>query len=355
MTEKAKLYSTKVPKPLDKTRIDMVLVNLFRDLSRGQIRKYIDEGNVFLNKKRIWIAKYEVATGDTVEINLENGDKSRYEFNLKNILFENENFLVLNKPAGMMVEDSKKNFPIFKALKKLDQNYENQEFLAINRLDKETSGLMLVAKSLNVQAELLSLWANKKIQKTYQALVMNVPKKLIGVIDTNIGQNSGHVAYGPKKPSRFEGGKTALTNFKVLTVLKKGAASILAVEPKTGRSHQIRIHLASIGCPILGDKIYGSKYKANPFYQIPNRQMLHASQLIFELYGTAYNFHAPAPSDFNQLSKFIKNSNIEIKSKVPSKIKRGPAVKTKLRVSKRRKPGETAMRDKIFSGKVKKG
>ncbi len=354
MTEKPKLYSTKVPKPLDKTRIDIALVNLFGDLSRGKIRKYIDDGNVFLNKKRIWIAKYEVAAGDLVEINLEQGDKSKYEFNQKNVLYEDENFLVLNKPAGILVEDSKKNFPIFKALKRLNQNYEQQEFFAVNKLDKETSGLMLVAKRLEIQAELLSLWTNKKIEKTYQALVLNVPKKLIGKIDSNIGQNSGHVAYGPKKESKFEGGKSALTNYKVLAVLNKGAASIVSIEPKTGRSHQIRIHLASIGCPILGDRIYGSKYKANNLFLTANRQMLHASQLIFELYGVKYNFHAPAPTDFNQTSKFLKSAKTGEKIPV-SRRKLAPAKKDKLRPSKRRKQGETAMRDKIFSNKTKRG
>ncbi len=354
MTEKPKLYSTKVPKPLDKARIDIVLVNLFQDISRGKIRKFIDDGNVFLNKKRIWIAKYEVATGDLIEINLEQGDKSKYEFNQKNVLYDDENFLVLNKPAGVLVEDSKKNFPIFKILKKLNQNYEQQEFFAVNRLDKETSGLMLVAKRLDVQADLLSLWANKKIEKIYQALVLNVPKKLIGNINTNIGQNSGHVAFGPKKESKFEGGKTALTSYKVLAVLNKGAASIMSIEPKTGRSHQIRIHLASIGCPILGDKIYGSKYKANSFFLTANRQMLHASQLIFELYGVKYNFHAPAPTDFNQTTKFLKSAKTDTKIPV-SKRKIAQPKKDKLRPTKRRKQGETAMRDKIFSNKIKRG
>ena len=352
-----KNYSAKVTKGVKTTRIDTVLVELFPDLSRGKIRKFIDDGNVFLNKKRIWIAKYEVALGDFVEINLENGDASRYEFNLKNIMFENQNFLVVNKPAGLLVEDSKKAYPLFKAIKRLDPGYESQDFYAVNRLDKETSGLVIVAKNQFAQNDLNKLTADKKMSKTYQALVINVPKKLIGHIDSNIGQNSGHVAYGPKKPSKFESGKTALTAYKVLAVLRKGAAAIMAIEPKTGRSHQIRIHLASIGCPILGDKIYGSKYKANPFYQIPNRQMLHCSQIVFELYGVPYNFHSPAPSDFNQLSKFIKGSNVE-PVKVPSRLKKlqkGPAVKTKLRVSKRRKPGETAMRNKIFGNKTKQG
>ena len=301
------IFSAYITKPMSGERVDIALVNLFDQFSRRQIRQYIDSGMVFLNKKRIWIAKYVIETGDLLEINTVLGDKQKVEFDAKNILFENDNFLIVNKPAGMIVEDSKHNYPIFKAIKALSVEPSDEELFIVHRIDKETSGLIIIAKKEAVQRDLVELWSAKKVQKIYQCICLNVPSKMQGSIDSNIGQHAGRNQYGINK-RREEGGKTALTLFKVNAVLQKGIACIFSCEPKTGRSHQIRVHLASLDCPILGDKIYGSKFKMNPLYMIANRQMLHASQLIFELYGAKYNFHAPVPSDFNQMVKYIKTS-----------------------------------------------
>jgi 23S rRNA-/tRNA-specific pseudouridylate synthase len=130
------------------------------------------------------------------------------------------------------------------------------------------------------------------------------------VINTNIGQHAGRNQYGTDK-LKNEGGKSALTAYKVNAVLAKGQASIITCQPKTGRSHQIRVHLSSIDCPILGDKIYSNKFKYSQLFQIAGRQMLHASQLKFEIWGQEYNLHAPAPADFNQMAKYIKNLPVE--------------------------------------------
>lgn len=303
------LLSAVVPKDMDSERVDIVATKLFPELNRTKLRGLIDGGMVFLNKKRIWIAKYAVKTKDILEINSQNGDKQRAEFTAKNILFENDYFLIINKPPGIAVEDAKHNFPIFKLINALIPSEPDENFYVVHRLDKDTSGLLIVAKTPRVQQDMVALWSQKKVQKMYQAVCFGVPKKLQGTINSNIGQHAGRNQYGTSK-KREEGGKTALTNYKVNMVLQKGQACIMGIEPKTGRSHQIRVHLASIDCPILGDKIYGSKFKLHMLYQIANRQMLHASQLIFELYGSKYNFHATVPSDFNQLIKFIKTSKL---------------------------------------------
>jgi 23S rRNA pseudouridine1911/1915/1917 synthase len=331
-----KIISKTVPFEYMDERVDIVLVKLF-ELSRAKVRQYIDSGMVFLNKKRIWIAKYAVSKGDLLEVNTDNGDKKVVEFDHKNIMFENENFLIVNKPAGMVVEDTNHKYPIFDAIRSLTAktklkvttkpSLENlspgEEFFIVHRIDKETSGLLIIAKNFNTQKELIKLWSDKKVQKFYQCLTFGVPRKLQGNINSNIGQHGERNQYATGK-SEGMGGKTALTNYKVNAVLNKGMASIINCEPKTGRSHQIRVHLASIDCPLLGDKIYSNKYKLSPIFTIANRQMLHASQLIFELYGVKYNFHAPVPSDFNQLVKYIKTAkHLQIDKKdhtVPLKI-----------------------------------
>lgn len=300
-----KIWSIPVPKNMPEERVDLALVKLFPEFNRTMVRKYIDAGMVFINKKRIWIAKYLVKAGELLEVNTEQGDLERQNLEVSNILFENDDFLVINKPAGIVVEDSKKNHPILKALKKLDPKYEDQPFYIAHRIDRETSGLLIIAKNEATQQKLVEMFVNKLVQKTYQCLCINTPQKFQGVINTNIGQHTGIRKNGiDAMPSN--GGKSALTVYKVNTTLAGGQASIITCQPKTGRSHQIRVHLSSIDCPILGDKIYSNKFKHSQLFQIANRQMMHASQLKFEIWNKEYNFHAPVPADFNQMIKFIK-------------------------------------------------
>ncbi len=301
-----KLWSIPVPKNIPEERVDVALVKLFPEFNRTLVRKYIDAGMVFINKKRIWIAKYLVKAGELLEVNMEQGDLERQNLEMSNILFENDDFLVINKPAGIVVEDSKKNHPVIKALKKLDSRYEDQPFYIAHRIDRETSGLLLIAKNEATQQKLVEMFVNKLVQKTYQCLCINTPQKFQGVINTNIGQHTGIRKNGIDS-SPTHGGKSALTVYKVNTTLAKGQASIITCQPKTGRSHQIRVHLSSIDCPILGDKIYSNRFKHSQLFQIANRQMMHASQLKFEIWSKEYNFHAPVPADFNQMIKFIKN------------------------------------------------
>jgi RluA family pseudouridine synthase len=306
---KQKLWSIVVPKNMPEERVDLALVKLFPHFKRTELRKYIDAGMVFINKKRIWIAKYQVKANELLEVNTHLGDGEKTRMEQSNIIFENQDFMVINKPAGISVEDVNHKFPLFNIVKKLDPQYAEMEFYPVHRIDKDTSGIVLVAKNEQTQQELIEMWSKKLVSKMYQCIVLNVPRKLTGTIDTNIGQHAGRNQYGTDK-RREEGGKTALTLYKVNAVLARGLASIVTCQPKTGRSHQLRVHLSSIDCPIMGDKIYSNKFKNNQLFQIANRQMLHASQLKFTLFKTEYNFHAPVPGDFNQMVKYIKGIKV---------------------------------------------
>jgi RluA family pseudouridine synthase len=355
----SKLYSKSVPKNLNDQRIDLALVSLFPDFTRSKLRWHIDNGTIFLNKKRIWIAKYQVKAGDLLEINDSQGDKKVIEWTDKNIIFENERFIVVNKPAGMVVEDTNHNYPILKAISEISNNFV-ENLRIVHRLDKETSGLILIAKSEYAQQALIKMWSEQKVEKTYQCICLNVPTKMQGSINMNIGQHAARNQYATNKKFS-EGGKTALTLFKVIAVLQKGLACLISCQPKTGRSHQIRVHLSSLDCPIVGDKIYGSKYRNHPLYMLAHRQMLHASQLIFEYEDQKYNFHAPAPTDFNQMAKYIKTSpelkekQVELSNKkAEKKREQRVGIKIKSKTSKRRTLAEKANRNAIFGGNKKK-
>ena len=307
--ETKKIWSIVVPKNLPEQRVDLAIVKLFPHFKRTELRKYLDTGMVFINKKRIWIAKYLVKANELLEINTELGDGAKTRMDLNNIIFENENFMIVNKPAGISVEDVNHKYPLFNIVKKLDPQYAEIDLYPVHRIDKETSGIVIIAKNEQTQQELIEMWSKKLVSKMYQCIVLNVPRKLTGTIDTNIGQHAGRNQYGTDK-RREEGGKTALTLYKVNAVLARGLASIVTCQPKTGRSHQLRVHLSSIDCPIMGDKIYSNKFKNNQLFQIANRQMLHASQLKFTLFKQEYNFHAPVPPDFNQMVKYIKGIKV---------------------------------------------
>jgi 23S rRNA pseudouridine1911/1915/1917 synthase len=236
------------------------------------------------------------------------------------IIYENADFLVVNKPAGLVMHAAKVN-----PKKRIDEGKKAEPTLVdwllahyseiksvgddpalrpgiVHRLDKETSGIMLVARNQESFERLKKLFQDHAIHKTYLALVFGVPKNESGTIDAPIGIKNGTL----KRSIRSEKmAKPAVTDYRVI---KKFAASeeneksfsLLEVKPKTGRTHQIRVHLASIGHPIVGDRLYGPK-KAQPDFA--TRMMLHATSLEFsDEKGRRFEFEAPPPKDFGTIS-----------------------------------------------------
>jgi len=301
-------------------RFDTVAAELFEDMSRKKIKAIIDAGGAYINKRRVIIAKTLVKTGDKIEIfweenaqNLSNPSSHSVTSVNKTLgtyisketcIFENEDFFIINKPAGISSQatlTSDKDSIIF-ALNKFDENKFNlKKMFLVHRLDKETSGLMIIAKNQNYQNIFENLFRDKKINKTYDAICYFTPKNMEGEINFPIAKDNArkncYFAVTNIK-SKIKDQKQSSTYYKVTKVFKNNEASLIRCNPKTGRTHQIRVHLSAIGCPLLGDKTYSQNIYGHRFSQIAIRHMLHASELEFEVNGKIFHFTSKLPEDF---------------------------------------------------------
>ena len=233
------------------------------------------------------------------------------------IISKNKNFLVVNKPAGLLVHKSVLNredlnidektlvdwlVKKFPQIKNVGDDIKNRPGI-VHRLDKETSGVMIVPLNQKYFDYFKGLFQDHKIQKTYTALVYGVIRSERGVINKPIGIKSGTTRRSVRSAKMS---KEAITEFEVIKRFKKGNQdfSLLKVYPKTGRTHQIRVHLASIHCPVVGDKLYGRKNDLLIGSKL-NRQFLHASSIEFiDKDGKFLKFSVGLP---NQLSSFLKS------------------------------------------------
>ena len=176
----------------------------------------------------------------------------------------------------------------------------------VHRLDKDTSGVMVVARNQKAFRELKNLFKNRKVSKKYLALVYGKPEKQQGIIEKPIARAANYkkqVVAGRKTRTKI---REAITEYKVIK--KYSARALVEVFPQTGRMHQIRLHLASLGNPVVGDQIYGKKIKKY-FSNHPPRQLLHAQKIKFELFGNKYSFQAKIPFDFQE---YLKTLDVKI-------------------------------------------
>jgi 23S rRNA pseudouridine1911/1915/1917 synthase len=243
------------------------------------------------------------------------------------VIYENADFLILNKPSGLQVhpariaerkrrrgEDGEKIANALTLVDWLLEHYPEVKTVGddlaarpgiVHRLDKETSGIMIVPRNQKTFGELKALFQEHKIQKTYLALVAGALPKKEGVIDAPIGIKNGTLKRSVHATKML---KPAVTEYKVIKEFEKSANeqdgsklySLVEVKPQTGRTHQIRVHLASIGHPIVGDTLYGKK--SQPAFA--RRLMLHAQSLEFEDgRGNHFSFEAAPPDDFRNAAE----------------------------------------------------
>lgn len=311
-----KSKSATIPKNLHSERFDLAAAQLFPDISRKKIKQIIDAGGAYVNKKRIQIAKYAVKQGDKIEIFWDEVKASLNEnivihkktplptfVTEKNIIFANEQFFIINKPPGIASQatlTSSKD-TLFHMLATLDpKKFKLDEMFMVHRLDKDTSGLMIIARNKTIQKKFEDLFREKKVAKTYEALCFNTPQKQTGLISFPIAKdNSKPNCYFAvmNLKSKLKDAKEAQTEYKVIHNYKN-EASYIQCYPRTGRTHQIRVHLAALGCPILGDKTYAQNIYGHRYAQVALRQMLHALTIEFQFSGENYKFTAPLPDDF---------------------------------------------------------
>jgi len=283
-------------------RLDAFLAKNYPEYSRATWQKYLAKEYVKVNNRPAKNAKQNVNDND--EITFDIPDEPKHTNQDLPIIYEDENVIVINKPAGILTHSKgtlNEEFTVADFIKsRVKITGENAEFFSTNRsgivhrLDRATSGVIIGAKNSDAANLLQKQFSDRKAKKTYLAIVEKPPKMPEARIDLPIGRNPSH-------PSQFRvdpKGKPAKTDYKIMQNLSDGTA-LLELKPLTGRTHQLRVHLAYIGSPIVGDPIYSIKTaKFDPM----RRMFLHAAKLEITVPGESENlrkiFDAEMPADF---------------------------------------------------------
>ena len=285
------------------TRIDSYLATKL-DISRSKIQKLIKEGKVLVNDKLI-SANYLVKLNDQIQVN----DELNYEISVEpeniplDIVYEDDDLLVINKASGMVVHPGPGHYTntLVNALLYRFNITSGDKMRPgiVHRLDKDTSGLMLVAKNEETHEKLSKMIGNKEVERRYLAITTGVIKTDTGTIDAPIGRDQRNRL---KMQVTDVNAKEAITHFKVLKRYK--ANTLIECILETGRTHQIRVHLAYINYPIVNDPLYGKEKNCTEF-----GQMLHSKSIRFnhprtnkELY-----FEVEPPKEFKEKLEELEN------------------------------------------------
>lgn len=300
------------------SRLDQCLARLLPDYSRVFLKKLIQDGLVKINGKECTVPRTAIKTD--IEISIEIPQEKKRELIAEKIdlevLFEDNDVIVINKPAGIVVHPAAGNWSgtIVNALLGRDdtfaENIDDPDEMRpgiVHRLDKDTSGCLIIAKTQQSQMKLSKAFAAREIKKVYAAITYGWPQKDIERITTRIARH--HVNRKKMAVVNELHGKLAVTSYELI---KKGKisdvpVSLLKVKIFTGRTHQIRVHLAYKKVPILGDETYGGgKVKL----KLP-RQMLHAWKIAFPhpVSGKEMTFTCPFPKDFEAVVNKIKTED----------------------------------------------
>ena len=288
-----------------KQRIDKFLkeeIFLNMEMTRGEIIRQIKNGSVLVNKMPVK-PSYLLKKNDEVEMDITEGavvlsPNKNVKFG---IIFQDENMIVVDKPAGLQVHPSTKNesntlvhglLYKFPEIGNVGDAPETRPGI-VHRLDRGTSGVLIVARNQKTFLSLKQKFKNREMKKKYWAVTYGAPEKS-GIIDAPLARAAHYkkqiVASGKTKTKI----RAAVTEF--ITLEKSEKYALLEVSPRTGRTHQIRVHLTSIGHPIVGDEKYAQKKFSNE--ETAPRLFLHALTLEFEHDGQKYKFASPAPADF---------------------------------------------------------
>jgi 23S rRNA pseudouridine1911/1915/1917 synthase len=290
----------------ENTRLDNYLSELFDNFSRSHFQKLIKDGKVLVNNE-VKKPSYKVRLKDKIEVQtIEEEENIIHPQNIAlNIVWEDENMLVINKPSGMLThptELEKENTLVNALLYQYGENLSdiNGYFRRgiVHRLDRNTSGLLMIAKNNKSHEFLAEQIKERLIEKKYLAIVKGVLKEDFGMLDFPIGRNS-HQSH---KMAVIEGGKPSLTEFKVLERFKD--CTYLELDLKTGRTHQIRVHLSYIRHPILNDTLYGG----GSFKVKTQEQVLQAYKLAFTkpFTGDIIKLEIEPDEKFKKVLKFLQ-------------------------------------------------
>jgi len=289
-------------------RLDKFLATELPEHSRARLQGLIRNGHVHVGKKVVEKTGYLLEGGEVIELRVPPAqpvDLIPEDIPL-DIVFENDDVLVVNKPAGLVVHPAAGHatgtliHAVLAHAPEIEGVGGELRPGLVHRLDKDTSGLIVLAKNETAQRTLQEQFQKREVEKTYIALVDGHPPSTSGRIDAPIGRD-------PRERKRMAvvsaaKGRQAITEYRVTESFEKH--SLLEAKPRTGRTHQIRVHLAFLGCPVVGDRVYG---KRNPSLPI-SRHFLHAFRLKVKLPGEsdARLFEAPLPDELQQVLNSLK-------------------------------------------------
>ncbi|MDO8954232.1 MAG: RluA family pseudouridine synthase [Gammaproteobacteria bacterium] len=296
-------------------RIDNFLMNYFKKLPKSAMYRILRKGEVRVNKKRVE-ASCRLAIGDLIrippvkDINLNENlelkiDPHKAKMLDNCVLFENDDLMIINKPSGIAVHGgSSHKTGLIETLRLMRPEAKFLELA--HRLDRDTSGCLLIGKKPKILKELHTLLREHKIKKTYHAVVIGKWPKQLSRIDTNL--TKGTTKSGERIVRSDKEGKEALTTFQVLQHFNY--VSLIACHPHTGRTHQIRVHTQLAKHPIIGDDKYGEEKTNSEMLSLygTKRLCLHAHKLSFSLStGEAFSVEAPYDDKWNTIINKLKN------------------------------------------------
>ncbi len=267
-------FEEQLPAKPEKVRLDVLMGEIFKSYNRATLQKFIAMGFVTVDGELARKPNQRVVRGTKIELRVPETMKNADL--VPEVIFEDADVVVLNKPAGLLSMAKGQYCP---------ENTLERYGLLVHRLDRDTSGVVILAKTPAVQSFLKKQFQARTTHKTYFAVVTGQPKLAAARIDLPIIRDLKH-------PTTFRveaGGKPAETFYRVLR--SDGAHSLVELQPTTGRTHQLRVHLKYLGTPIVGDTVYGSEPAA--------RMFLHAGRLEVTLPGGVRRvFEAPLPAEF---------------------------------------------------------
>ena len=300
-------------------RLDQTLAELFPEYSRSRLKTWIEADLVKRNDRIANIPREKVLGGEKIEITVEVEDETRFEpENIPlNIVYEDDDIIVINKPKDLVVHPGAGN-PNGTVLNSLLYHYppiaEVPRAGIVHRLDKDTTGLMVVAKTIPAQTKLVRDLQKRKITREYEAVASGIMTKG-GTVDQPMARHATKRTLMAVHPM----GKPAVTHYRIMENYRNYTRLRLRLE--TGRTHQIRVHMAHIAHPLLGDQTYGGrprppKNASEDFMEVLRnfkRQALHAVmlRLAHPITGEMMEWYAPLPDDFVELLNALKADYLE--------------------------------------------
>ncbi len=299
-------FTTKIPQTMAGWRLDRALASLFPDYSRARLQQWLLQGHILVNAT-LWRSKDKVQGGEAIQLTAQLAEEVTWQAQSLplTVLYEDNDILVVNKPAGLVVHPGAGNPDstlVNALLHHAPELAELPRAGIIHRIDKETSGILVVARSLPAHTHLIAQQQAHAFEREYQAVVTGV---LIsgGTIDAPLGRH-------PQKRTQravVADGKSAITHYRIIHRYR--AHTHLRVRLETGRTHQIRVHLAHIRHPLVGDPVYGHRLSIPPQSQLKEtlrsfqRQALHAELLglTHPRTGQSMRWTAPLPEDLQTL------------------------------------------------------